>query len=112
MAQKRILIIGDSPETQQLLAESVLEPNGYRPIVALDGEDGLRSALEEHPDLIILDMQLPKMSGIEVLDALQERDIDIPVIFAAVRESPEVVVQAFRLGARDYVIKPCDPQEM
>jgi len=56
VAQKRILIIGDSPETQQLLAESVLEPNGYRPIVALDGEDGLRSALEEHPDLIILDV--------------------------------------------------------
>ncbi len=112
MAQKRVLIIENSPEIRQLLAESVLEPNGYRPIVAMDGEEGLRLALEEHPDLIILDTQLPKMNGIEVLGALQQRDIDIPVIFAAVRESPEVVVQAFRLGARDYVIKPFDPQEM
>ncbi|MCK4471916.1 MAG: response regulator, partial [Anaerolineae bacterium] len=112
MTPKRVLIIEDRPETQQLLAESVLEPNDYRPIVAMDGEEGLRLALEEHPDLIILDMQLPKMNGIEVLDALQQRDIDIPVIFTAVRESPEVVVQAFRLGVCDYVIKPFDPQEM
>ncbi len=112
MAQKRVLVIEDSPETQQLLAELVLEPNGYRPIAALDGEEGLRLALEEHPDLIILDMQLPKMSGIEVLEALRQRDVDIPVIFATVRESLELVVQAFRLGARDYVIKPFGPQEM
>ena len=112
MAQERILIIEDSPETQQLLAELVLEPNGYRSIVALDGEEGLRLALEEHPDLIILDMQLPKMSGIQVLEALHERNVDIPVIFATIRESPELVVRAFRLGVYDYVIKPFDPREM
>ncbi|MDY6875160.1 MAG: ATP-binding protein [Chloroflexota bacterium] len=112
MAQKRVLIIEDSPETQQLLAELVLEPSGYRPIAALNGEDGLQIALDEPPDLIILDMQLPKMSGIAVLEALQQRDVDIPVIFTTIRESPELIVQAFRLGARDYVIKPFDPQEM
>jgi len=112
VAQKRVLIIEDSPETQQLLAELVLEPSGYRPIAALNGEEGLQMALEEHPDLIILDMQLPKMSGIAVLEALQQRDVDIPVIFATVSESPELIVQAFRLGAHDYVIKPFGPQEM
>lgn len=112
MAQERILIIEDSSETQQLLAELVLEPNGYRPIVALDGEEGLRLALEEHPDLIILDMQLPKMSGIQVLEALHERNVSIPVILATIRESPELVVRSFRLGACDYVIKPFDPREM
>jgi len=112
VAQKHVLVIENSPKTQQLLAELVLEPSGYQPIAALDGEEGLRLALEEHPDLIILDMQLPKMSGLEVLEALQQRDVDIPVIFATVHESPEVVMQAFRLGARDYVIKPFGPQEM
>ncbi len=112
MTQERILIIEDSSETQQLLAELVLEPNGYRPIVALDGEEGLRLALEEHPDLIILDMQLPKMSGIQVLEALHERNVNIPVILATIRESPELVVRSFRLGACDYVIKPFDPREM
>jgi len=110
--QERILIIDDSPETQQLLAELVLEPSGYRPIAALDGEEGLRLALQEHPDLIILDMQLPKMNGIEVLQALQQRNVDIPVVFTTIRESAELVVQAFRLGARDYIIKPFGPLEM
>ena len=112
MTQERVLVIEDSFETQQLLAELVLEPNGYRPLAAMDGEEGLRLALEEHPDLIVLDMQLPKMNGLEVLEALQQRNVDIPVIFTTVRESVELVVQAFRLGARDYVIKPFGPQEM
>ncbi len=112
MTQKRVLIIEDSYETQQLLAELVLEPNGYRPIPAMDGEEGLRLAQEENPDLIILDMQLPKLNGLEVLEALKDKDLDIPVIFTTVRESVELVIQAFRWGARDYVIKPFGPIEM
>jgi len=112
MAQERVLIIEDSSETQQLLAELVLEPNGYRAIAALDGAEGVQLAVEEQPDLIILDMKLPKLDGLEVLQALRQRDINIPVIFTTIRESPELVVQAFRLGARDYVMKPFGPNEM
>ncbi len=112
MPQERVLVIEDSFETQQLLAELVLEPNDYRHIPALDGEEGLRLALEEDPDIIVLDMQLPKLNGLEVLEALQEHQLDTPVIFTTVRESVELVVQAFRLGARDYVIKPFGPMEM
>lgn len=112
MARERVLVIEDSPETQQLLAELVLGPNGYRHLVAMDGEEGLRMALEENPDLIVLDMQLPGMNGIEVMMALKEHNVDIPVIFTTVRESVDLVVQAFRLGARDYVIKPFGPLEM
>ena len=112
MARKHILVIEDNPETQQMLAEVVLAPKGYLPIAALDGEEGLRLAEEKHPDLIILDMRLPGMSGLDVLKALRERGLDIPVIFTTVRESVELVVQAFRLGARDYIIKPFDPLEM
>jgi len=112
MAQKQVLVIEDSTETQQLLAELVLEPNDYRSLAALDGEEGLRLAIEERPDLIILDMKLPKMDGLEVLQALRERNINIPVIFTTVAESAELVVQAFRLGARDYVMKPFAPDEM
>lgn len=112
MARERVLVIEDSVETQQLLAELVLEPNGYRHLVAMDGEEGLRMALEENPDLIVLDMQLPKMSGLEVMMALREHNVDIPIIFTTIRESVDLVVQAFRLGARDYVIKPFGPLEM
>ena len=89
--QERVLVIDDSSETQQLLAELVLEPNDYRPIAALDGEDGLRLALQEHPDLVVLDMQLPKMNGLEVLEALQQQNVDIPVIFTTIRESASCV---------------------
>jgi len=112
MAQRRVLVIDDSTETQRLLAELVLEPSGYRPIAALDGEEGLRLALQEQPDLIILDMQLPKMDGLEVLRALRQRNVDIPVIFLTIQDSAELVVEAFRLGVRDYVIKPFSLQEM
>ncbi len=112
MAQARVLVIEDSLETQQLLAELVLEPNGYRPLAAFDGEEGLRLALQENPDLIVLDMQLPRKNGLEVLEALQKQNVDIPVIFTTVRDSVELAVQAFRLGARDYVIKPFAPHEM
>ncbi len=112
MARERVLVIEDSVETQQLLAELVLEPNGYRHLAAMDGEEGLRMALEENPDLIVLDMQLPKMNGLEVMMALKEHNLEIPIIFTTIRESVDLVVQAFRLGACDYVIKPFGPLEM
>ncbi len=112
MEQESVLIIDNSAGTRQLLVELALEPSGYRFLTALDGEEGLRLALQEHPDLIILDMQLPKMNGLEVLEALRQRDVDIPVIFTTIRASAELIVQAFRLGARDCVMKPLDPEKM
>jgi two-component system NtrC family sensor kinase len=112
VSQERILVVENSVETQQLLAEFVLEPNDYRSLTALDGEAGLRLALQEGPDLIVVDMQLPGMSGIEVLRALREQGVDIPIICTTGHESVEMVVQAFRLGARDYVLKPFGPMEM
>jgi two-component system NtrC family sensor kinase len=112
VAQQRVLVIDDNHETQRMLAELVLEPNGYQPIVALDGGEGIRLALQERPDLIILDMRLPKLSGLEVLEVLRQQEVDIPVIFITGHESTESAVQAFRLGVHDYVIKPFDPKEM
>lgn len=112
MAQERILIVDDSVEIQQLLIELVLEPGGYQAIVAADGEEGLRLALQEHPDLLILDMQLPRMDGLQVLQALRERQADIPVIVMTIRDSTEMAVRAFRLGACDYLVKPFAPPEM
>ena len=112
MARKPVLIIDDSRDTQQLLAEQVLEPSGYWPLVASDGEEGIRRVLHEHPALIILGMQLPETNGLEVLQALRRRNVETPVIFVAAGDSAESVVRAFRLGARDCVIKPFSPQEM
>jgi len=112
VARERVLIIDDSYEVQQLLADLVLEPNGYQPIAALDGEEGIHLAIQEQPDLIILDMRLPKMDGIEVLEELRRQGVDIPVVFITGHESAESAVQAFRLGVHDYIIKPFDPEVM
>jgi two-component system phosphate regulon sensor histidine kinase PhoR len=112
VTQELILVIENNVETQQLLAEFVLEPNSYRFLTATDGEAGLRLALREKPDLVVVDMQLPGMSGLAVLRALREQSVDIPIICTTGHESVEMVVQAFRLGARDYVLKPFGPAEM
>ncbi len=112
MAGETVLIVDDRDDSIQFLSEYILEPNGYKYIVAKDGKTGLRRALTENPDLIIMDLKMPKMSGLEVLAALRERNVNIPVILMTFHGSEETAVQAFRLGARDYMIKPYDIQEM
>ncbi len=112
MKQKSVLVIEDSMEMQRLLAELVLEPNNYRLIEATDGEEGLKLALQKHPSLIILDVNLPKMNGFEVLEALRQRDVNVPIICTSVRRSPDLILRAFRSGAQDFVVKPFAPQNM
>jgi signal transduction histidine kinase len=112
MAGERVLVIDDSAEALRFMKELVLGPNGYSFLGARDGQEGLRKAVAENPDLIVMDLQMPKMTGLEVLDALQKRQCDIPVILMAVHGSEEIAVQAFRFGVKDYIIKPFTVEEM
>lgn len=112
MAGERILVVDDAAEAREFLVEYVLKPNGYIPLVAADGEAGLRCALEEQPDLIILDMQMPRMTGLEVLEALHARGVEVPVILTTFHGSEELAIRALRLGVRDYVAKPYEAKEM
>jgi two-component system NtrC family sensor kinase len=105
----RLLVIDDSRETRDFL-EEFLVFQGYTVLTAKDGEEGLHRALHDGPDVILLDMQMPKMTGIEVIEALNREGRDIPVIFLTAYGSEELAVQAIRAGARDYVPKPCEPQ--
>lgn len=106
MAGETVLIIEDRRENIVHLANNVLKPNGYQVITAMDGQRGLKRALSENPDLIIMDLNMPKMDGLEVLAALQEREVDIPVILSTFYGSEQVAQQALRLGAVGYVVKP------
>jgi len=110
--KQKVLIIDDRRENIVFLANNILKPKGYEIITAMDGEKGLRKALNEKPDLIIMDLRMPKMNGLEVLTTLREKQCQIPVILTTFHGSESVVVEAFRLGIKDYVLKPYTVEEM
>ena len=112
MPLERILVVDDRAENREFIVDYVLIPNGYIPLVARDGAEGLEKALTEEPDLVLLDMQMPKMTGIEVLEALNEKGVQIPVILMTFHGSEDLAVRVFRLGVKDYVIKPFEVSEM
>ncbi|MDH4137441.1 MAG: ATP-binding protein, partial [Anaerolineae bacterium] len=112
MAGEKVLIIDSKKDAVQSITESVLRPHGYSYMVAHTGEEGFRLALEKEPDLIIIDLRTPKMSGLEILKALQAKGRHIPVILMALYGSEETAVQAFRLGAKDYIIRPFKVEDM
>ena len=112
MAGETILVVDDDRDNREYLCEYILRPAGYETISAYNGELGLALALREKPDLMVLDLRMPKMTGLEVLAALRDHDVYLPVILMTSHGSEETVVRAFRLGARDYVVKPYEAQEI
>lgn len=112
MAGRKVLIIEDRRENIVFLANNVLRPNGFQVITAMDGDQGLKRALAEQPDLIIMDLNMPKRDGLEVMAALREHNVSTPVILTTFYGSEQVAQQAFRLGVSGYVVKPFTPQEM
>ena len=106
MSGERILIIDDSIFIVDQLAERILPTFGYETFVAYDGRSGLQLIREEQPDLIMMDLDLPDMTGLEIMQQMVQESIHIPVIFVTGYGSEQNAIAAFRLGARDYIIKP------
>ena len=103
---KKILFIEDEEALQRAMGDA-MESNGYKLIKALDGEIGLATALKEQPDLILLDLILPKKNGFEVLGELKKDPAtkNIPVIVLTNLEGSNDVEQALSLGATTYLVK-------
>ena len=103
---KKILFVEDEAALQEAFGE-VLKQAGYKVITALDGEIGLRLAGSENPDLILLDLVLPKLHGFEVLKKLKtnKKTKDTPVIVLTNLEKVEDVEMAIKLGAKNYLVK-------
>jgi two-component system NtrC family sensor kinase len=112
MSGERILVVDDRQENLVFLADSVLRPEGYEVITAMDGKEALDKALAEQPDLIITDLKMPRLTGLEMMAALHKAGVNIPVILTTFYGSEQTALQAFRMGAKDYVIKPYDLGEM
>jgi signal transduction histidine kinase/DNA-binding response OmpR family regulator len=112
LAGETVLAVDDRADSVNFLREYVLEPNGYKMLSANNGADALETVLSQSIDLVISDLVMPKMGGLELLEALRDRDIDIPVILMTFHGSEGTAVRAFRLGARDYIIKPFAIDEM
>jgi class 3 adenylate cyclase/DNA-binding response OmpR family regulator len=112
LAGETILVVDDGQENRDFVVEYILTPNGYKSLVAKDGKEGLDMALEYRPDLILLDLQMPRLNGIQVLKALNTQQADIPIILMTFHGSEEIAVEVYRLGVRDYVKKPYSVDEM
>ena len=109
-AAKRILCIEDDAETAALIAED-LGDRGYEVSVAHDGQVGLQRLLESPPDLVLADVNMPVMSGFEVLERLGAHDslsARIPFVFLTALADRDNELKGWRLGADDYVTKPVD----
>ncbi len=109
----RILVVDDEPDITALVAYH-LAKTGYRVSTATNGADALRSAREERPDIVVLDLMLPGLSGYEVLAELRKRDEtrDVGVILLTARREEADRIKGLSLGADDYLTKPFSPHEL
>jgi two-component system alkaline phosphatase synthesis response regulator PhoP len=112
-AKESILVIEDDPDIRELLQRS-LEREGYRVHTAPDGERGLREAASRRPAVVLLDLMLPGLDGLEVCRLLKqdEKTAQVPVIMVSAKGEESDVVLGLELGADDYITKPFSPKEL
>lgn len=111
MAGETILIIDDSNELRALL-ESILHDSGYATLSAGTAQESLTLLSTRQPDAILIDLELPDMNGIKVLQELNRRGVTIPMIMMTAYGSEGTAARALKLGARDYLIKPFTMEEI
>lgn len=106
-----ILIIDDS-DYQRSRLKSLLEQNGYSVLEAVDAVDGLYACKHETVDIVILDINMPYMQGVDALPVIREIDRILPVIMFSTLDDESIIKEAIRRGARDYIVKPLRPDRM
>ncbi len=103
----RVLVVDDEQDAVDLLSE-FLTAKGYEVTTARDGEEALKRVKEDRPHLILLDVRMPKMNGLEVLQRVKEIDKEVGVIMVTAVNEEEVGRRALQMGAFDYIVKPLD----
>ncbi len=113
-AVAKILVVDDEPNIREVVGQ-YLQRDGYAVVSAADGEEALSLYRQERPDLIVLDLMLPKLSGIEVCRRLlgaEARERRVPLIMLTARGEEEDRIAGLGLGADDYIVKPFSPREL
>jgi len=111
MSAKRILVVEDAEDLLEALSHN-LKFEGYEVLTAKTGTEGLKLALKQKPDCVMLDIMLPEKDGFAVLKELRQRHRDIPVLVMTARNFEADVLKGFDLGADDYVTKPFGIKEI
>ena len=112
-SKPRLLMIDDEPNFVRSLSMS-LEDAGFQMMVAHSGKEGLPLAYEQHPDLVLLDIAMPELSGIETLELIRQRmELKaLPVVFLTASTDTENIIRASELGVSDYICKPFMPDDL
>ena len=111
MALKTILVVDDSETIRQGLA-AALERAGFAVTTARDGVDGLERIRAEPPSMVILDVNMPRMSGIELLESLDVRSSGLPVVLLTTEVQPTLMARAKKAGARGWMVKPVNIEQL
>jgi len=108
---EKVLIIEDDPTMLRGLKDN-FEFKGYKVVTASDGEKGLEAALNARPDLILLDIMLPKINGYEICRLIREQKLEMPIIMLTAKGEESDIILGLNLGADDYVTKPFSIKEL
>jgi DNA-binding response OmpR family regulator len=111
MTPSKILIIEDDPTILRVIKDNFVT-RGYRVQIARDGEEGLDAALNGRPDLILLDIMLPKINGFEICRAVRAEKLEMPILMLTAKGQEEDIVRGLELGADDYITKPFSIREV
>lgn len=108
---KRILAVDDEQNMRRLL-EISLRQAGYKPIVAANGDEALEILRKDNIDLVVSDLHMPKMGGIQLLETMRDEALEVPVIIVTAQGEISSAVEAMKLGASDYILRPFDLQTL
>jgi DNA-binding response OmpR family regulator len=113
MASRKILLVDDS-ETVLQMEQMILAKSSYELILARDGEEGVAKALATQPDLILMDVVMPKMNGFEAVKQLREnaQTRSVPIVMVTSKAEAESMETGYQTGCSDYIIKPIDQLEL
>jgi two-component system alkaline phosphatase synthesis response regulator PhoP len=109
--KNKVLVVDDEQSIVTLLQYN-LEQSGFEVITAMDGEEGKRLAETETPDIIVLDLMLPKLDGMEVCKQLRQKNVMVPILMLTAKEDELDKILGLELGADDYMVKPFSPREV